>query len=126
MRIAHPWRPPVCALFVAGVSWREAHVLPPSVLRANSTGSLPAVPRKPTLHTYTFPKNGLDEALSAQICSLSLNSAPFCLVTITGGIHAAFPAVPPAAAAATLSVRDTAIAASPLNALGSNLVAMLA
>jgi len=47
---------PVCALFVAGVNWRVAQVVPPSVLRANRTGSLPAVPRKPTLHTYTFPK----------------------------------------------------------------------
>ena len=27
--------------------------------------------------------------MSAQICSLSLNSAPFCLVTMTGAIHAA-------------------------------------
>src|SRR3954451_18470315 len=112
--MAQPCRPPVWALFVAGDSCRCDQVAPPSVLRANSTGSLPAVPRKPTLHTYTLPKNELLAALSAQICSLSLNSAPFCFVTITGAIHAVFTL---AAAAATLSVRDTAIAASPANAL---------
>ena len=43
VRIAHPWRPPVWLLFVAAVSWRVRHVSPPSVERANSTGSDPAV-----------------------------------------------------------------------------------
>ena len=85
---------------------------PPSVDRPNRTGSDPAVPRKPTLHSYALPKNGLDSALSAQICSLSLNSASFCLVTMTGSYHAAFcPAIAPAMS----SVRETAIAEAPAN-----------
>jgi len=61
-----------------------------------------------------LPKCGLVAALSAQICSLSLNVAEACFEAITGGIHALFT---PAAAAAMLSVRETAIPSSPLNAV---------
>ena len=45
--MAHPWRPPVWVLLVAAVSCRVLQVSPPSVERANRTGSDPAVPRKP-------------------------------------------------------------------------------
>ena len=62
-----------------------------------------------------MPKKGLLEALSAQICSLSANVADDCLETITGSIQAALPATSPAAAVATLSVRDTAMPSAPLS-----------
>ncbi|MDQ3896391.1 MAG: hypothetical protein M3326_03905 [Actinomycetota bacterium] len=51
VRTAHPWRPPVWALFVAALSWRVLQEPPPSVERAKSTGSAPPLPRKPTLQT---------------------------------------------------------------------------
>jgi hypothetical protein len=57
-----------------------------------------------------LPKNVLDEALSAQICSLSANVAEDCFEMTTGGIQAALLL---AAAACGLSVRDTAIASTP-------------
>jgi hypothetical protein len=73
-----------------------------------------------------LPKNGLVAALSAHSCSLSLNVAELCLETITGFIHAS---LLPAAAPATSSVRDTAMAPLPLNAWSvrdpAKLVAML-
>jgi hypothetical protein len=71
-----------------------------------------------------LPKWGLDAALSAQICSLSLNRAVFCRVTMTGSFQAL---LRPAMAPAMSSVRETAIAAAPLKAcrLGK-LKAMLA
>jgi hypothetical protein len=59
-----------------------------------------------------LPKCGLVAALSAQMSSLSLSRAAFWRVTITGSIQAF---LSPAAAAATLSVRDTATAELPLN-----------
>jgi hypothetical protein len=59
------------------------------------------------------PKNRLLAALSTQIWDLSENVVFDCRDTITGGIQALFV---PAAAACTLSVRDTAIASKPLNA----------
>src|SRR5262249_19965472 len=69
-------------------------------------------PRNAARQAYTLPKNGLEAALSAQICSWSENCAEFCLDAMTGGIQAlAFPA----AAARTSSVRDTAMASNPLN-----------
>ena len=69
--------------------------------------------RNDAQHVYTLPKNGLLAALSAQICSLSENVVFDCRDTITGGVQAL---LVPAAAACTLSVRDTAIASKPLNA----------
>ena len=68
-----------------------------------------------------MPKNLLLAALSAQICSLSEKSAAFCFETMTGAIHAAAPGAPPAAAAATLSVRETAIASKPGKAVSERL-----
>src|SRR5687767_14162364 len=122
--MVQPCRPPVWLLLVAWVSCRTVQLSPPSVERENSTGSDPATPRKPTLHTYTFPKCALDEALSAHSCSLSLNSAEFCLVTTTGAIQAS---LSPAIAPARSSERDTAIAAAPLNgSCPGTVVAMLA
>ena len=58
-----------------------------------------------------MPKNGLEAALSAQMSSLSVSSAAFCLLTITGSIQALWT---PAAAACTLSVRDTTAAEAPV------------
>src|SRR5438105_15297940 len=66
------------------------------------------------LHSYTPPKHGLLAALSAQICSLSLKVVELCLDTTTGAIQAFFS---PAAAPATLSVRETATASAPLKAV---------
>ena len=63
-----------------------------------------------------MPQNGLDWALSAQICSLSANSPPFCLLAITGSDQAP---LSPATAPAMSSVRDTAIASKPLNGVVS-------
>jgi hypothetical protein len=63
------------------------------------------------LQTYTLPKNGLEAALSAQMSSLSDNRAEFWRLTITGSIQAV---CTPAAAASTLSVRDTTAADAPL------------
>jgi hypothetical protein len=65
-----------------------------------------------------LPKNSLEAALSAQICSLSENSAELCLVTITGSDQASF--TPANAAASRLpgpvaSRCATVIAAAPLN-----------
>src|SRR5215468_3934315 len=109
--MAQPWRPPVWALLVAGLSWRCRQVLPPSVEELSTTGSgMELVPRKATLHRYTLPKNGLEDALSAQMSSLSDNSAAFCLLAITGSIQALWS---PAAAACTLSVRETTAAEKP-------------
>jgi hypothetical protein len=68
--------------------------------------------RNSAQQTYTFPKKELDEALSAQICSLSAKVVEDCLETMTGSFQAF--ASPPAAAA-TSSVRETAIASNPLN-----------
>ena len=51
VRMAQPWRPPVWPLLVAGDQLTGRQVSPPSVERANSTGSDPAVPRNATLHT---------------------------------------------------------------------------
>ena len=68
-------------------------------------------PTNAAQHTYTLPKNGLDEALSAQTCSLSLNVVDACFEMTTGSIQAL---ALPAAAAAGLSVRETAMASKPL------------
>jgi hypothetical protein len=71
--------------------------------------------------TYTLPKNGLEAALSAQICSLSENVVFDCLEMSTGGIHAFLAACSWAAVAVmdavvTSSVREIPIASNPLNA----------
>jgi hypothetical protein len=71
-----------------------------------------------------LPKCGLDSALSAHNCSLSLNSASFWRVTTTGSIQAS---LSPAMAPAMSSVRDTAIAPAPAKpAPPGKFVAMLA
>jgi hypothetical protein len=63
-----------------------------------------------------LPKNGLDSALSAHTCSLSENSAAFCLLTMTGACQlagfATVAAVRPVEAGP--SIRDTAMASNPL------------
>ncbi len=52
VRMLQAWRPPVWSLFVAADSWLVDQVPPPSVERANSTGSATGpwpLLRKPTL-----------------------------------------------------------------------------
>ena len=93
VRSAQNCRPPVTMLLVAADTCRCVQVEPPSVEVATITGSgaeLPVLPtlRKATLQAYTWPKNGLVAALSAQTASLSENSAEFCRLTITGATHA--------------------------------------
>src|SRR5438105_232149 len=93
------------------------HVLPPSDETATLSWAGAARPfswpTKLAQQTYTLPKNGLNDALSAQICSLSEKVVDDCFDTSTGGSHAP---LLPAAAEAALSVRDTASASKPLNA----------
>src|SRR3954463_4074487 len=64
-------------LLADGVIWCWVQVSPPSRETATIRGAGAALPfswpRKDAQHTYTLPKNGLDEALSAQTCSLSEN-----------------------------------------------------
>src|SRR6267143_2297480 len=109
-------------LFAAGETSCCVQVVPPSEEVATSIGAGAALglfswPLNDAQQMYTLPKNGLDDALSAQICSLSEKVVEDCLDTMTGAIHAALPATPPAAAACALSVRETPIASNPLNVL---------
>ena len=95
------------------------HLLPPS-LEVNTSigvGELPclcaALLRKSFAHRYTRPKNGLDWALSAQICSLSKKDVcPCLLLRITGGFQEFLSATE---AAVGLSSRETASPTKPLN-----------
>ena len=61
--------------------------------------------------TYTLPKNGLEVALSAQICDLSEKVVFDCLDTTTGLIHEL---LLPMLSGVGLSIRETAIASNPL------------
>src|SRR5437868_7247691 len=104
-------------LAAAPIGWM-LHVSPPSddtptLSCAGAALPLFSWPAKSAQQTYTVPKKGLKDALSAQICSLSENVVWDWWETMTGGIHAAWSV----AAAAALSVRDTAIASKPLNAV---------
>ena len=108
-------------LFAAAPICWTLHVSPPSCETPTWSGAgaalgLSSCPRKAAQHTYTVPKNALEEALSAQTCSLSEKVVDDCFEMTTGGFQAAFPAAPPVAATAALSVRETAIASKPLNA----------
>src|SRR4051794_41031057 len=98
----------------AGPTCLTVQFAPPSAERAtvNGTGSpLPfSWPRNEAQHTYTRPKNGLDDALSAYTCSLSENVVLDCLEITEGAVQAE---ALPAAAACGLSVLDTAIASNP-------------
>src|SRR5215216_880956 len=98
-------------MLCAGLTCLVVHVSPPFLDTDTNIGAAPA-PWNLAKHTYTLPKNRLEEALSAQICSLSANVAELCLLTITGCRHADSS---PAAAASGSSVRETAIASKPLN-----------
>src|SRR5574341_927512 len=121
--MVQPERPNPCfvlkGLLLAEVTCFSVQVAPPSVEVATTSGWGNAKPwlklRNEAQQMYTFPKKGLLAALSAQICSLSLNVVDDCLETITGAFHAFLPAVPPDAAVATSSVRETAMASKPLN-----------
>src|SRR5919198_3860459 len=117
VRIVHPSSGLRWPLLAAGVIWCWLHVSPPSWETATISGAGAALPvswpRNDAQHTYTVPKKGLEDALSAQICSLSENVVVDCLLITTGCIHAF---LAPDAAACGSSVRDTAIASKPLNA----------
>jgi hypothetical protein len=63
-----------------------------------------------------LPKNGLEAALSTQICSLSEKSEAFCFVTITGGIQLFWSAMISGVRAGVPSIRETATASKPLKA----------
>src|SRR5260370_6446168 len=103
-------------LFAAAEIGCCVHVAPPSDETATSRGAAPSrpLPLKFAQQTYTEPKNGLDDALSAQTCSLSEKVVDDCMEARTGGIHAF---LSPAAAAAGSSVRDTPLASKPLKLL---------
>src|SRR5437773_10968145 len=96
---------------------RCVQVVPPSCETATCSGAGAALPFSWPLNcaqqTYTVPKKRLDDALSAQTCSLSENVVLGCLEMTTGGLHVALML---SSAEATSSVRETAIAAKPLNA----------
>src|SRR3954447_18851367 len=87
-------------LLAAGLTWCCVQVLPPSRETATCSGAGAALPFSwPTnaaQQTYTLPKNRLDDALSAQICSLSENVVFDCRLIKTGRFQAA---LTPAAAA---------------------------
>jgi len=114
-------------LFAAAEIWCCVQVSPPSWLTATCSGAGAALPFScPTnaaQHTYVVPKNGLEEALSAQICSLSEKVVEDCREMTTGGSQAALLL---AAAAWTLSVRETAIASKPLNVCSERVAPTLA
>src|SRR5829696_2564448 len=74
---------------------RWVQVLPPSAEEATMTGAGdPAPPvwaRNSTLQVYTWPKNGEEAALSAQICSLSSKAkVPARWMTMLGRIQLDF------------------------------------
>ena len=127
VRIVQPLRLPCWKFAAAGVICLVIQVLPPSRETATLTGSGKELPcellSNAALHSYTRPKNGLLAALSAQICSLSLKVVELCLDTTTGAIQAF---LSPAAAAATLSVRETATASAPLKAFSLRIADRLA
>src|SRR5260370_14130395 len=116
VRTVHPSMGLTWLLFAAAEIGCCVHVSPPSEETATSRGAAPSrpLPLKFAQQTYTEPKNGLDDALSAHTCSLSENVVDDCMDASTGGIQ---PFLSPAAAAATLSVRETPMASNPLNVL---------
>ena len=93
------------------------HVSPPSVETETTCGIGSACPcellRNSSTHMYTFPKNGLELALSAQICSLSSNVVELMRdVASTGGSQLSLLWT---LAAVGLSIRETPTARKPLN-----------
>ena len=68
-------------------------------------------PTNAAQQTYTLPKNGLDAALSAQICSLSENVVEDCFEMTTGAIQALLS--PAAAACDVVGARDARSPRSP-------------
>src|SRR5215831_8674297 len=106
-------------LLAAAEIWCCVHVAPPS--RETATWSaagavLPLFswPWNIAQQTYTLPKNGLDAALSAQICDLSEKVVFDCLDTTTGAIHELLLRM---LVEVGLSMRETAIASNPLKLL---------
>src|SRR3954471_22157173 len=101
-------------LFAAALTWCCSQVVPPSCETATCSGAGAAFPFSwPTnaaQQTYTVPKNGLEEALSAQICSLSEKGVDDWRPMIPGDLQASLPAAPPPAALCGSSVRETAMA----------------
>src|SRR5207248_46974 len=102
-------------------------VSPPSLETATCScagAALPfSWPAKFAQQIYALPKKGLEEALSAQTCSLSEKVVDDWCDTITGGNQAAWSF---AAADTTSSVLDTAMASKPLNAASDRVAPKLA
>src|SRR5262249_801660 len=117
VRIVHPSACWLIPLWVAGPTCETVHVAPPSAERATISGTGSAWPfswlRNDPQQTYTRPKNGLDDALSAYTCSLSENVVLDSLQRTDGSPP---PGASLPAEACRLSVRETPIASKPLNA----------
>ena len=99
MRIVQPLMPHIVTpwpVSLAAAACLVLQVSPPSVETdtVNGWGVLPPLPlcwpllRNSGLQMYTRPKNGLDETLSAHICSLSSNAVwPAVGLTSTGAFQ---------------------------------------
>src|SRR5213592_1529856 len=124
VRTVQPERPKPClrlkGVLVALVTCFCDHVSPPSVEVATISGCGAAKPdpwlRNEAQQMYTWPKKGLLAALSAQICSLSLNVVDDCRDAMTGAFQLLWSATIAGVKAEAPSMRETAIASSPLNA----------
>ena len=113
-------------MLAAAEIWCCLQLSSPSWLTATCKGAGAALPFSwPTnaaQHTYVVPKNGLDEALSAQICSLSENVVDDCFEISTGADQADCTLC---AAAATSSTWETAMASKPLKVASVRVAAKL-
>src|SRR5262245_30345598 len=107
-------------LLAAAETWRCVQVAPPSRETATCSAAGAALPFSwpwnIAQQTYTLPKNGLEEALSAQICDLSENVVFDCLEITTGLIHEFLSRM---LLWVGLSMRETAMASNPLKLLAA-------
>src|SRR6516165_4441374 len=102
-------------LLAAAEIWCCVQVAPPSRETATCSAAGAALPFSwpwnIAQQTYTLPKNGLEDALSAQTCDLSEKVVFDCLEITTGGIHELLSRM---LLRVGLSIRDTAMASNPL------------
>src|SRR2546430_2374063 len=106
-------------LLAAAEIWCCVQVVPPSWETATWSAAgaalgLTSWPWNIAQQRYTLPKNGLEAALSAQICDLSEKVVLDCLEITTGVIHEFLSRMP---ARVGLSMRETAMASNPLKLL---------
>src|SRR5439155_20383279 len=96
------------------------HVSPPplEIATISRCGAAKTDPwlRNEAQQMYTWPKKGLLAALSAQICSLSLNVVDDCRDAMTGAFQLLWSATIAGVKGDAPSLRWTGIASSPLNA----------